>query len=138
MSTTIRPEISKRKPYWIDKHRYYELKHFCLQYPIWKKELDRLDSMNTSSVIKVSGDICEVKRPVEDAAIKRECYKTRIDMLENAAKDTDPELGGYILKGILSGLSFDRLYVREPAPCSKDRYYELYRKFFWVLSSIRK
>ena len=37
MGTTIRPELSEKNPYWIERHRYYELKHFCLQYPIWKK-----------------------------------------------------------------------------------------------------
>lgn len=37
MSTTIHPELSKKNTYWIEKHRYYELKHFCLQYPIWKE-----------------------------------------------------------------------------------------------------
>ena len=37
MATEIRPELSEKNPYWIGKHRYYELKHFCLQYPIWKK-----------------------------------------------------------------------------------------------------
>lgn len=36
MGTTIRPELSEKNPYWIERHRYYELKHFCLQYPIWK------------------------------------------------------------------------------------------------------
>ena len=35
MGTNIRPEISERNPYWISKHRYYELKHFCLQYNGW-------------------------------------------------------------------------------------------------------
>ena len=44
MGTTIRPEISKKNRYWIDKHRYYELKHFCLQYPTWKKAHSSLDS----------------------------------------------------------------------------------------------
>lgn len=28
MGTTIRPELSEKNPYWIEKHRYYELKHF--------------------------------------------------------------------------------------------------------------
>lgn len=39
MGTTIRPELSEKNPYWIERHRYYELKHFCLQYPIWKKHM---------------------------------------------------------------------------------------------------
>ena len=32
MGTTLRAELSEKNPYWIEKHRYYELKHFCLQY----------------------------------------------------------------------------------------------------------
>ena len=42
MATEIRPELSEKNPYWIGKHRYYELKHFCLQYPIWKKAYNAL------------------------------------------------------------------------------------------------
>lgn len=34
MSTTIRPVVTSDK-YRISKHRYYELKHFCLQYHEW-------------------------------------------------------------------------------------------------------
>ena len=45
MGTTIRPELSEKNPYWIEKHRYYELKHFCLQYPIWKKAYLALDGL---------------------------------------------------------------------------------------------
>ena len=43
MSTTIRPELSEKNQYWIEKHRYYELKHFCLQYPIWRRYYAMLD-----------------------------------------------------------------------------------------------
>ena len=31
MAHDIRPEVSQKNPFWIGKHRYYELKHFCLQ-----------------------------------------------------------------------------------------------------------
>lgn len=37
MGTIIRPELSEKNKYWLEKHRYYELKHFCLQYPLWKQ-----------------------------------------------------------------------------------------------------
>ena len=46
MATTIRPELSEKNPYWIEKHRYYELKHFCLQYPIWRKAYVSLNGFN--------------------------------------------------------------------------------------------
>ena len=31
-----RAEVSKKNKYYISKHRYYELKHFCLQYKEWE------------------------------------------------------------------------------------------------------
>ena len=43
MGTTIRPEISERNKYYIDRHRYYELKHFCLQYPGWRNAYNSVD-----------------------------------------------------------------------------------------------
>ena len=38
MSTIIRSELSKKNKYYISKHRYLELKHFCLQYYEWKNK----------------------------------------------------------------------------------------------------
>ena len=51
MATTIRPELSEKNPYWIEKHRYYELKHFCLQYPIWRKAYASLNSFSSNQQI---------------------------------------------------------------------------------------
>ena len=45
MATKIRAKLSEKNKYWIDKHRYYELKHFCLQYQMWKKAYKALDEM---------------------------------------------------------------------------------------------
>ena len=53
-----RSEISKKNPYWIPKHRYFELKHFCLQYPDWKNEYAALlgvDSLSSLNFSKSSG-----------------------------------------------------------------------------------
>ena len=49
MSTVIRPELSYRNTWFVPKHRYYELKHFCLQYPDWKKRYLDCDLILTSS-----------------------------------------------------------------------------------------
>ena len=43
MATILRPELSPKNKYYIDKHRYYELKHFCLQYSEWKKSYSAFD-----------------------------------------------------------------------------------------------
>ena len=39
----LRSEISNKSPYYISKHRYLELKHFCLQYPEWKEEINKIN-----------------------------------------------------------------------------------------------
>lgn len=39
MTTTIRPVIAHSNKYYISRHRYYELKHFCLQYYEWREDL---------------------------------------------------------------------------------------------------
>lgn len=70
MSTVIRPELSKSSKYWIDRHRYYELKHF--------------------------------------------------------------------VTGVTSGVSYDFLKSRLDIPCCKETYYDLYRRFFWLLDRERK
>ena len=43
MATVLRPELSPKNKYHIDKHSYYELKHFCLQYTEWKKSYSAFD-----------------------------------------------------------------------------------------------
>lgn len=58
MSTLIRPEISKNNEYWIPRHRYYELKHFCLQYREWVKIVNSLDSkLPSTSCIECIGRV---------------------------------------------------------------------------------
>lgn len=139
MSTKIRAEISEKNPYWIDKHRYYELKHFCLQYPLWKRMVNILDGYSSHSteliiplVAKVYGD------PTADKVVLREFYTDRIELLKHIATETDPMLGVYILKAVTEGLTYDYFKSRLEIPCCKDTYYNLYRRFFWLLSQARK
>ena len=131
MSTVISPEVSKKNKYWIERHRYYELKHFCMQYPIWKKAYIGLDGMskqptNLEAIVKITG----ISDPTVKCAEAREFYAKRIEMVENTAKLTDEVLGKYILMGITEGISYDIVKVRTNIPCGKDMYYSLYRKFF--------
>lgn len=136
MSTTIRPELSKRNKYWIEKHRYYELKHFCLQYPHWKKAYV-LCCVKGTSKGNLAVKIDDISKPTEECALKRVFYSDRMNMVEQAAKDTDNYLGSYILKAVTTGMSYDTLRAQTNIPCSKDVYYDLYRRFFWLLDKAR-
>lgn len=139
MSTTIRPELSEKNPYWIEKHRYYELKHFCLQYPIWKKVYASLEGLSKRPV-DVAGFFKEnpCGDPTAKCAIEKVFYSERIDMIEKVAADTDSVLADYILKAVTEGISYDHLKARLNIPCCKDIYYDRYRRFFWLLSRARR
>lgn len=138
MATQIRPEISEKNRYWIDKHRHYELKHFCLQYPMWKRAyndfsdvsipLSMIERVPTSNL---PGD------PTAKRAIMKAKYSFKIDLIEKAANEADRYLCDYIIKGVTEGLSYTYLKTRLNIPCSKDTYYDRYRRFFWILSEAR-
>lgn len=100
MSTLIRAKISISNPYYLDKHRYYELKHFVMQYPF-----------------------------------HNDIY---LEMVKQSAKETDEIIGPLILQAVVNDWSYDKLRARENVPCCKETYYELYRRFFYILSSHKK
>ena len=86
MGTTLRAELSEKNPYWIEKHRYYELKHFCLQYPIWKKAYAALDGTNTKTMNLAMRVITNnIDDPTSRYAIARTYYANRMNMLERVA-----------------------------------------------------
>lgn len=139
MGTVIRPELSKKNRYWISRHRYYELKHFCLQYPAWKREYAVI-----GGVKRKPADMEELSKtnqhsdPTSQDAIELVFYSSRIEMVERVAVETDYVLSKYILKGVTEGISYTNLKARLDIPCCKDVYYELYRRFFWLLDKERQ
>ncbi len=135
--TDIRPELSKKNKYWISRHRYYELKHFCLQYYEWVAALDDYTSCLTSDICRVGGDR-EWSNPTEYIVEQTEDLRNRIRTLKKAIEATEKVLGNYIFEGVTRGMSYETLNARYSIPCCKDVYYELYRKFFYILSEIRK
>lgn len=139
MATLVRAKISDRNQYYIDKHRHYELKHFCLQYPEWKKKYDILGvpTMSTSMLERVPMSNI-VGDPTARFAINKVYYKERIELIERIAVETDRYLCAYILKAVTEGLSYNYLKTKLNIPCSRDTYYNRYRRFFWLLSESRK
>lgn len=101
MATEIRPELSEKNPYWIGKHRYYELKHFCLQYPIWKKAYNALLGLssrpNDLDIFVKSGQVRS--DPTARCAESRVSFAKRMELVEQAAIGTDGDLYPYILRG---------------------------------------
>lgn len=138
MATNIRAEVSLKNKYYIDKHRHYELKHFCLQYPSWRKAyIECLDSDIPMAMIDGTQQTDGVYDPTSVRAVTRAHYSKRMQLIEQVAKDADRYLWHYILKAVTEGLSYTYLKTKLGIPCGKDMYYDRYRRFFWLLSEIR-
>ena len=136
MGTSIRPELSKSNKYWIDRHRYYELKHFCLQYPTWSRLLSSIDGLSKRPDLWVFNS--DIGDPTARAAIAREYYQAKMDLVKKCSEETDPVIGSYVFKGVTTGMSYEVMKSRLNIPCCKDVYYDNYRKFFWILNCSRK
>lgn len=139
MSTRIRPELVEDNPLYISRQRYYELKHFCMQYPDWKIQLRYLDGIQHQAPYTdiPKTETNNIYDPVAMAAIERESLLHRIGIVEKAAEYAGADLAGYILKGITEGLTYSILLLKTSIPCNRNEYYDRYRKFFWMLDKLR-
>lgn len=96
--------------YELSKHRFYELKHFCLQYPEWKKLYFDADGWSGK------GDT------TSRDGIRRGDLKTYMDIVESCVRSTDVDILRFVTtEGIIIP--------------SEIRY--AYRRFFWELSRKR-
>lgn len=132
MCTVIRSNVSKKNPYYISKHRYYELKHHCLQYSEWMHELAKIHSLSlikTPSIEK-SVSINQHDR-VSDIATIEASITMQIECINQCCKIAGGDIEEWIFKAVTQGKSYA---ILNP-PCSKGYFYKRYREFFWILSN---
>ena len=138
MATRIKPELSKNHKYWISKHRYYELKHYCLQYPLWKNAYYSFNDISIPLSMIENVRTCNLPGdPTAKRALMKAYYADKIGTLESVAIETDRYLHKYILKAVTEDLSFNYLKTKLDIPCCRDTYYDRYRRFFWILDRNR-
>ena len=100
--------------YTLSKHRFYELKHFCLQYPEWKRLYSALDGWSDEAG-KNKGDT------TSRDGIRRGDIRRYVELIEYCAMITNRDILPFVTEGI-------------PVP-SDMRYYYIW--FFWELSRRR-
>lgn len=132
-----RAEISEKNEFYISKHRYYELKHFCLQYPEWKKRLKEVSYILPVDVGTPKSYTNKTGDPTTKLVEERERYLRNIELLKQVSLDTDGVLGEYILLAVTTGIPYDKLRASTDIPCGRDTYYIFYRKFMWLLDKVR-
>lgn len=137
MGTNIRPEISSRKKYYLTKHRYYELLHFCRQYDDYDNEVRILEQeiLKSPAYEEIRGS--GIPDKTQEYATRIFVLTNKMDMIRDCCNKADPDLSNYIFKAVTKGDSFVKLTMVDEIPCSKNTFYDRYRKFFWLLSNIR-
>lgn len=141
MSTSIRSELSTDNRYYIPKHRYYELLHFCRQYPEWQSEAQTLEETLYPKQVYYSVETASKNTSysiTEDSAMRLNALHKKIELVESTAIAVDAALSPYILQGVTVGTSYAKLSLaKDSIPCSKGTYYDRYRRFFWLLDKLR-
>lgn len=129
--SNLRPELSKKNKYHISKHRYLELRHFCLQYPEWKEEYRHLLWSTGSIIIPAT---CNCTDLVSENAIQKAVLAEKIDVVEQTCYEVADDLYSYLLKGVTEDVTYSYLRTVMGIPCCRVSYYEMYHKFFYILS----
>jgi len=134
MGTDVRATISKKNPYYISKHRFYELKHYCLQYNEWKRLKRELEDSLISSSKGVRTDL-EWIDPTGNIAVKIHDLSLKMKEIEDLVCMAGKELSKYLFIAVTEGVSYTYLKTVLNIPCSKEYFYKQYRKFWWLLSN---
>lgn len=128
--------LSTKNPYYLTKHRFYEVYHYAMQYQEWKDEYRTTEQ----TMRGIAYDGVKVKSSgsgdaLERVAIRLTELSEKIEMLEEVARETDKDLSEYILRGATDEqVTYNYLSMVLHIPCSRNTYYSLRRKFYWLLS----
>ena len=128
MANATQAMVTKKNPFWLPKNRYYELKYHCLQFWDWQKRRAQLDGIATK----------ENREPTEWEAVERAELDEKIRRIMTAVRLAAHQYDDYLLTGVTKGLSYDTMAAKKVLPISRDAYYVMYRKFFWLLDAARK
>ena len=115
------------------RDRYYELLHFCRQYPDWKMEADSLLGIRA---VKMDGQPhgSAVGDPVASVAERRDRLLSKIQLVDDCARAVgDGRWYAAIIQNVCMGKSYD--YIdRSILPTSmRAEFFRCRRDFFAIL-----
>jgi hypothetical protein len=135
MSTKIRAVISESNPSYISKHRYYELKHYCLQYPEWvSRRLYLRNIIHSSSFIEIHSGDRNYDDHISTFIDEINSISKNIELVEACCNKADSDIAGYILEAVTTGKTYSYFYSVKSINCSRSYFYKKYRQFFYFLN----
>lgn len=123
--------------YGISRHRYEELKAFCLQYEEKKSKIHYGITSGTNDGMPKSN---YKGNQLESMAIRNTMYQKDCEMIEQAAVAASAELYPYIIKSVTNDLSYQFVEYDEEMgkiPVGKTDFYAYRRLFYYFLDKIK-
>ena len=134
----IKAELSRKNEFYLPRHRYYELKHFCFQYPDWVRIYNSLTGLSSRpSDMRVNERANGHSDPTAKIAEKKVELSEKMEMIHTVAKNIAPDIYIPLIKGVTEKLNYEQLRMNYDILCSRDAYYKYYRQFFWALDKVR-
>ena len=125
-----------RGKYVLSKEEYLSAKYYALRYNEWLAEYNASkDSVGAIVSDDMPHAVNNISDPTEKLAIRRAALKSKMQIIEDAAREADEQIGKYILiMATTPDMTFDKLKQKHKVPCEKDMFYDRRRKFYWLLS----
>jgi len=131
----MKNETNKKNPYWISKHRYLELKHWCMQYSDWEEECQSYTYL--TSKIPEGEKSSEVSDSTYQMTIRIGKLKRKMYLIADICKQVAPNYAITLMVAITNNFSYDDVVVYNPSLPSRSDWYKTRRKFFYILSQER-
>lgn len=134
-----RNELSTRNPWYLPRHRFLELKHYCLQVPDWEKRIHELKLSIGPSGPKTFGSVTPTPTypgiPHEKEIIECDQLQRKINLIIFSSNlMTQAPYAEALRAAVTKGETFEFLSQKYDLAISRDHWYKnYYRKFFWVL-----
>lgn len=119
----------------ISRDRYFELLHYCRQYPEWKLEADSLLGIRA---IKMDGQPhgTTVGDPVSSVAERRERLLEKMTVVEEcAAAEADGGWASAIIQNVCIGKSYDQIDKTILPTSTRSEFFRKRRNFFAMLNA---
>lgn len=121
--------------YALDVISFLHAKYYALKYKRWRDEYDAL--ADSSRAITYDGDGAQGSdgmNVVERNGIRRAELAKKMEVIEQTAIEVDAQMYPWILQGVTDDFAtFTYLKMMKGMPCSRNTYYNLRRKFYFLL-----
>ena len=127
----MRSRFSKKNKYYISRHVFLTVYHYCLNYNDWVQAYNDAAGLHSKSQDTVSPGTGD---PTASQAMKLADLFQRIETIRQTAFSAEPDLNPWLLQYVTNeGMTFDKLKAKG-MPCERDMFYDRRRKFYWMMA----